>query len=95
MIIISKLVKQILVFHVGYINFVFRDTYLKKLGGELVNDYNDRCIRRAVSWYMEHVPDEYFVFVSDDAKNRSLALEEGIPACSGKCKIQNLKRNIY
>lgn len=64
--------------------FFVRDTYIKKSAGELVNDYNDRCIRKAASWYMEHLPDEYFVFITDDAKNRSLASEEGIPACSGK-----------
>lgn len=32
---------------------------------------------------MDHLPGENFVFISDDANNRSIALEEGIQAFSG------------
>lgn len=50
--------------------------------GELINDYNDRCIRKACYWYMDHLPEKKFVFISDDANNRNIAIEEGILACS-------------
>lgn len=62
-----------------------RDTYLKQNDGELINDYNDRCIRKACSWFMDHLPKEKFVFLTDDANNRSLALEENIQALTSKC----------
>ncbi|CAG9826475.1 unnamed protein product [Diabrotica balteata] len=70
-----------------------KDTYIKQEGGELINDYNDRCIRKACSWYIEHLPKEKFVFLSDDANNRNIALEEGIPACTIKDYITNVPDN--
>nr|CAH7756255.1 unnamed protein product [Callosobruchus chinensis] len=59
-----------------------KDTYIEQLDGELVNDYNDRCIRKACSWYMEHLPNEKFILLTEDANNRNIAIEEGITACS-------------
>lgn len=32
---------------------------------------------------MKHIPDETFVFITDDKENRRLALEEKIPSFSG------------
>lgn len=48
-----------------------------------MNDYNDRCIRKGCSWYQKHLPDDKFVFLTDDAENRRLALEENITTFSG------------
>ncbi|KAJ8940815.1 hypothetical protein NQ314_010573 [Rhamnusium bicolor] len=54
-----------------------KDTYITQNDGELINDYNDRCIRKACSWYMKHLPKEKFVFLTDDTNNRQLALKRG------------------
>lgn len=62
----------------------FRETYLKQDDAELINDYNDRCIRKAASWYMKHIPDENFVLLTEDKINRSAAIEESIYAYSSK-----------
>ncbi|XP_030756303.1 exosome complex exonuclease RRP44 [Sitophilus oryzae] len=65
-----------------FINDHHKDTYLLESEGELINDYNDRCIRKACSWYINHLPEAKFVFITDDNNNRKLAIEENIPACS-------------
>lgn len=54
---------------------------------ELINDYNDRCIRKACSWYIEHIPDETFVLLTEDKNNRAIAQQEDIPAYSSKHNI--------
>ncbi|XP_018576622.1 exosome complex exonuclease RRP44 [Anoplophora glabripennis] len=68
-----------------------KDTYLPEDDGELINDYNDRCIRKACLWYMQHLPNQKFVFLSDDVKNRNLAIEEGIFACSISEYVKHLR----
>lgn len=49
---------------------------------ELVNDYNDRCIRKSCHWYMSHIPQETFVLLTDDVGNRKIAIEEKIECFS-------------
>lgn len=60
---------------------------------ELINDYNDRCIRKACSWYIEHAPKHKFVFLSDDAANRSKAMQENIPSVTVSEYVKHLKVN--
>lgn len=48
-----------------------------------MNDYNDKCIRRACIWYKNHCKEAKFVFLTDDAANRNLAIKEKITAVSG------------
>lgn len=64
--------------------FTFRDTYLKQELSELVNDYNDRCIRKACSWYTTHVNGQNFILLTEDKNNRSIAQDENILAYSSK-----------
>uniref|UniRef100_A0A1Y1LIX1 Protein DIS3 homolog n=1 Tax=Photinus pyralis TaxID=7054 RepID=A0A1Y1LIX1_PHOPY len=58
---------------------------------EVINDYNDRCIRRACTWYMQHVPDAKFVLLTDDVANRQLAAEENIYCCSVENYVAHLE----
>ncbi|CAG9864161.1 unnamed protein product [Phyllotreta striolata] len=70
-----------------------KDTYVKQDDKELINDYNDRLIRKSCSWYMKHLPGEIFVLLSNDAKNRAIALAEGIPTLTIKDYIESVKDN--
>ncbi|KAI4469610.1 ribonuclease [Holotrichia oblita] len=74
-----------------FINDYNKGTYLKQELTELINDYNDRCIRKACSWYIEHIPDENFVLLTEDKNNRRIAQEENILAYSKY--VQNLTGN--
>lgn len=62
---------------------IFRETYNRQNPGETINDYNDRLIRIACLWFMKHLPNETFVFLTDDKANRKLAQKEKIHAFSG------------
>lgn len=53
-----------------FINDHHKDTYLDQIDGELINDYNDRSIRKACLWYMDHLPSEIYIFLTDDANCR-------------------------
>lgn len=75
--------------------YFHRDTYLAESEGELINDYNDRCIRKACSWYISHLPQEHFIFITDDVNNRKLAIEENIPSCSSSFLIYTIIQLIY
>lgn len=68
-----------------------KDTYLIQKENELVNDYNDRSIRKSCSWYQTHLPFKKFVFLTEDAENKRIALEEDITSLSVKDYVQNLK----
>lgn len=62
-------------------NVLFSSTYQKQAAGESPNDYYDRCIRTATSWYMRHLgtSDEFeIVLITNDAGNRNRAVSEGI-----------------
>lgn len=88
MTIISKcFINESKIYITKFIKIVFRDTYIEQEAKELVNDFNDRCIRKACTWYMNHLPDAKFVFLTDDVNNRNIALEEGITSCSSNTNI--------
>ncbi|XP_023023832.2 exosome complex exonuclease RRP44-like protein Dis3 [Leptinotarsa decemlineata] len=68
-----------------------KDTYIKQNDGELINDYNDRSIRKACAWYSSHVPEDKFIFLSDDVNNRTIAIEEGISSYSINDYVKHLE----
>lgn len=70
-----------------------KDTYLTQEDFEVVNDYNDRSIRKACSWYANHLPKEKIVFLTDDAANRKAAQEENIVSYSIKEYVKHLKES--
>ncbi|XP_076263705.1 exosome complex exonuclease RRP44-like protein Dis3 [Rhynchophorus ferrugineus] len=76
-----------------FINDHHKDTYLAESEGELINDYNDRCIRKACSWYISHLPKEHFVFITDDVNNRRLAIRENIPSYSITDYVKHIENN--
>jgi exosome complex exonuclease DIS3/RRP44 len=62
------------------------ETYIQRNLGETVNNRNDRAIRKAVSWYTEHLAVSArknakfpgIVMISDDRDNLRKAKAEGI-----------------
>ncbi|KAF2906133.1 hypothetical protein ILUMI_00049 [Ignelater luminosus] len=69
-----------------------KDCYLPQEETELINDYNDRCIRKACLWYMEHIREARFVFITDDNANRQRALSENIISVSVKDYVTHLDK---
>ncbi|CAG9764874.1 unnamed protein product [Ceutorhynchus assimilis] len=65
-----------------FINDHHQDTFIPEEDSILINDHNDRCIRAATSWYIKHLPANHFVLITDDNKNRQLAIAGQIPACT-------------
>nr|XP_022901619.1 exosome complex exonuclease RRP44-like [Onthophagus taurus] len=78
-----------------FINDFNKETYLQQEKGETPNDYNDRCIRKACSWYIQHIPWETFVFISDDKANRSIAKNEDILSYSMSKYVSSLTGKEY
>ncbi|KAL3284855.1 hypothetical protein HHI36_018994 [Cryptolaemus montrouzieri] len=70
-----------------------KDTFQPQEDQELVNDYNDRCIRKACCWYQRHLPKEKFVFLTEDAENKRIAIEENIITFSVTEYVRNLLNN--
>jgi len=76
---------------------VIRDTYVARQPGESNNDRNDRAIRRAVSWYQNHLDqsldriDEVggvkIVLLTNDSDNRVKAKAERILVYTGLCRF--------
>jgi exosome complex exonuclease DIS3/RRP44 len=68
------------------------ETYVPRNSGETVNDRNDRAVRRAVSWYTEHLAVSArkksncpsIVMISDDRDNLRKAKTEGISGLTRK-----------
>jgi len=69
------------------------ETYAVREQGETINDRNDRAVRRAVSWYGEHLQQAIkgnkkskqapaVVMLSDDKENLRKAKAENLSACS-------------
>lgn len=69
------------------------ETYIVREHGETINDRNDRAVRRAVSWYGEHLQHALktsnkakqcpaIVMLSDDKDNLRKAKAEKLSACS-------------
>ncbi|XP_071951446.1 exosome complex exonuclease RRP44-like isoform X2 [Antedon mediterranea] len=68
-----------------------KDTYIEREGGESPNDYNDRAIRKATSWFNGHLegckrhPDHQqdqvqVILLTNDQANREKAVEDGLQA---------------
>lgn len=73
------------------------ETYVAREAGETVNDRNDRAVRKAVRWYVEHLDKTAkgkqvpaIVMLSNDRENLRKAKEEGIAASSLRDYIQSL-----
>ncbi|KAF8473463.1 ribonuclease R [Kalaharituber pfeilii] len=88
--------KRFYVFH----NEFRKETFVRRLEGETINDRNDRAIRKACQWYKSHlvsvitgtgrkVPD--IVLLSDDRDNLRKAKDEGIACSSIRDYVQGLK----
>lgn len=69
------------------------ETYVIREQGETINDRNDRAVRKAVSWYGEHLQQALksskrtkqcpaIVMLSDDKENLRKARAENLSACS-------------
>lgn len=69
------------------------ETYVVREQGETINDRNDRAVRKAVSWYGEHLQQGLkssqrakqcpaIVMLSDDKENLRKAEAENLSACS-------------
>jgi len=69
------------------------ETYVTREKGETINDRNDRAVRRAVSWYQNHLQQASksskrsktvpaIVMLSDDKENLRKAKDENINACT-------------
>ncbi|KAJ1921532.1 exosome catalytic subunit dis3 [Mycoemilia scoparia] len=59
-----------------------RETFVDREKDESPNDRNDRAIRVATKWYNTHLKERYGIsalMLTDDANNRKLATESGIP----------------
>lgn len=74
---------------------------MERKPGETANDRNDRAIRVACSWYQSHLEESQktrgsenkikIVLLTQDAKNRELAIQEGLIAYRGKkvhCQVR-------
>lgn len=68
-------------------------TYVERQPGESANDRNDRAIRKACSWFQSHLEESQnmrghskkvkMVLLTQDVKNREIAIKEGINAYKG------------
>ena len=76
-----------------FFNDFRRETYVARESGESINDRNDRAVRRAVSWYRDHLEQVVkfnkgakhapsVIMLSDDRINLQKAKPERITACS-------------
>jgi len=79
--------KRFYVFH----NEFRKETHVKRLQGETINDRNDRAVRVACAWYKSHLEDAVagtknrcpeIVMLSDDKDNLRKARAEGIACCN-------------
>ena len=78
------------------------ETYVVREQGETINDRNDRAVRKAVSWYGEHLQISLasskttkhvplIVMLSDDKENLRKARNEKLSACSLAEYVSGLK----
>ncbi|KAI8637191.1 hypothetical protein BD408DRAFT_478224 [Parasitella parasitica] len=74
-----------------------RDTFIEKLKGETPNDRNDRAIRVATKWFMDHLKanssgeDVDVIMLSDDRGNRDKAKATGIKTCGVTEYVDSIK----
>lgn len=78
----------IIYFIIIFLLILYRETYIERNPGESTSDRNDRAIRMAAKWYNTHLNLDHIkiktVLLTDDAQNRELAKNEGIPTISSK-----------
>ena len=78
------------------------ETYVVREAGESINDRNDRAVRRAVSWYTEHLKQAarvskrtkalpVIIMLSDDKDNLRKAKIEQVEACSLRDYVSTLE----
>ncbi|XP_023345051.1 uncharacterized protein LOC111714221 [Eurytemora carolleeae] len=71
-----------------FVNEHRKETYVEREPGESANDRNDRAIRVSCAWFLEHWKEssgakgQGVVLLSDDRRNRELAVEEKLTAYS-------------
>lgn len=79
--------------------YLYRETYIERNPGESANDRNDRAIRVAAKWYNMHLSslgcEIKTVLLTDDVRNRELAIEEGIPVLSSKIFFVNYIKVLF
>ncbi|XP_076634514.1 exosome complex exonuclease RRP44-like protein Dis3 [Colletes latitarsis] len=82
-----------------FVNEHHKDTYIERNSGESMNDRNDRAIRVATKWYNTHFTSSNCnittVLLTDDARNRELALQEGIPVISMEDYVMSLENSGF
>ncbi|KAG6799814.1 exosome complex exonuclease RRP44 [Apis mellifera caucasica] len=82
-----------------FINEHHKETYIERNPGESINDRNDRAIRTAAKWYNAHLNLDPVkiktILLTDDAKNRQLAENEGIPTISMEDYILSLENSGF
>merc|ERR1712071_190007 len=71
-----------------FVNEHHKNTYVERKPGESANDRNDRAIRVACQWYQKHLDSSQnksvkIVLLTEDAKNREIAISEGLHAYRG------------
>lgn len=66
----------------------YRDTYVERKPGEIINDRNDRAIRVTAKWYNSHLSAQKLnikaILLTEDEENKRKAAEEGIPVATSK-----------
>jgi len=82
-------------------HYIFRNTYVERKPGESANDRNDRAIRVACTWYQKHLDSSQnmrgdseavkIVLLTQDVKNRELAIREGLQAYGVNDYVKSLK----
>ena len=82
-----------------FVNEHHKDTYVERNPGESANDRNDRAIRVASKWYNVHLAASdcniKTILLTDDARNRELAEEDGIPVASMEDYVMSLENSGF
>ncbi|KAI5854733.1 hypothetical protein BZA05DRAFT_472542 [Tricharina praecox] len=88
--------KRFYVFH----NEFRKETYVRRLPAETINDRNDRAVRVACAWYKSHLEEAVagtksrcpeVVMLSDDKDNLRKAKAEGVSCCNIKEYVKGLE----
>ncbi|XP_076462182.1 LOW QUALITY PROTEIN: exosome complex exonuclease RRP44-like [Babylonia areolata] len=68
-----------------------KDTYVEREPGESANDRNDRAIRTAAEWYMQHLCKPGVVLLTNDSENKDKAVDAGLLAYTVSDYVRSLK----
>lgn len=60
--------KRFVVFHNEFSEY----THVDRQRGEIINDYNDRLIRKVAEFYNKHIPEIRTILITNDKANRAL-----------------------